>query len=489
MKKIFFLISIFFLILPVWSADTYTMRRCVMLPITDSVGGAIGVKVFSELETYMRESNWCSYQSSSDLLGIFSRYKDNLSQHLKTKDVLKVVADKLKVGSIIRINLINEINGVEAQLDVLGDDGETLYFSERSLLIKDNIDIIAQTVRNWLEVYGKIIPYDGKINGILGDQITLDTGKNSTIKIGQEFIVKRYEGVKKHPLLKKVVEWDSKALAVGKVFSMSDNQALGVIKVYKGDTKLQIGDWVRIERQKDDKVLDTLRYADSPKDAIGRLGIASAYLNLVSNSNSSSGTSNHRIGGTLIGVDLRGEAWITRNYLATLEYDKSFGTQKKSSGSFTKSSYDTQNTVFKIGGGYRYLPLGFFYGPQIDGFIGYSSYTFAPEYSQNDSIGAATISGIHLGVGASIPFAREYRGLVKAEILPFPSFSDKDSAYGTASSTSLILFEFGAKYQYTPQMTFDALVDLLSAKANLKGANKSFSAQSTSLKLGASFNF
>ena len=120
MKFILLLVLIF----PIHVFAQSSMRRCTLLPITDSVGGAIAFKVFENVENQLKKSNWCTYVSNSGLINMFSRYRENLSQYLKQKEVLKTVAEKLQVGSIIRVALVNEIKGVEIQLEVYGDDGE-----------------------------------------------------------------------------------------------------------------------------------------------------------------------------------------------------------------------------------------------------------------------------------------------------------------------------------------------------------------------------
>ena len=40
---------------------------------------------------------------------------------------------------------------------------------------------------------------------------------------------------KKHPLLKKIVEWESRPVAKGKIYNVSRRQGLGLIKVYISD--------------------------------------------------------------------------------------------------------------------------------------------------------------------------------------------------------------------------------------------------------------
>lgn len=461
-----------------------------MLPITDSVGGAIGFKVFESVESDLKKSNWCTYVSNSALISVFSRYRENLPQHLRSKPVLATVAEKLKVGSLVLVNIKNEVNGVEVEMNVFGENGEDIYFHERSFLNKDDIDTIADTVKNWLDVYAKTIPYDAKINGILGEQITLDVGKGYPIQAGQKFTVKRLVAKKKHPLLKKIVDWDTEALAEGSVFNISDNQALGMVKVYKTDKKLQPGDWVRLEEFRQDVINDPLLAEKNAEEKMGTLGVLSvAMFGSSSSVDTNTPGGSNRMSGTVLGIDFRAEGWITRQYFAALEVERSLGTLRKKSGAPQKSSVNATNGVFKLTGGYKYLPIGFFYGPQIDIYTGYSSRTFDLDLSQADGFGKNTFSGIVFGTAANIPINREFRFFAQAEFLPFPSFTEDDNVYGNTKSVSSLELEIGAKYQYTPRMTIDGSLETLSNKAKFSGNYKEVSYKDNRLKVGVSFNY
>lgn len=472
----------------VWSQSS--MRRCTLLPVTDSVGGAIGFKVFEEVEAGLRKSTWCTYISNSSMMGVFTRYKDNLPKFLKEPEVVKTVADKLKVGSILRVNIISELKGIELQLDVVGENGVDLYFSEKMVLESDDIEVISQSIKNWLDVYSKQIPYDGKVTGILGEQITFDVGKGYPIKVGQEFTIKRLSGTKKHPLLKKIIDFDSEVLAQGEIFSISDNQALGMVKVYKHDKKLLVGDWLKLEALKSDSsyMRDALDKPENPKP--GTLGLLSLYLfGSQSSTSTTTTTDSQRMSGNMFGFDVRGELWLTRNYFGAVELMSAIGTQKKSSGTPDKSSVNVNNNTFKLTGGYKYLPIGFFYGPQIDIYTGYANHTFDVDFSAVDGFGKSQISGLVLGSNINLPISRDYRFFANVEVIPFPTFKDSDSLYGSAKSVSSMEFEVGGKYQYLTNITLDASLEVQSHKAKFKGDIKEVSYKDTFLKLGATFNF
>ncbi len=483
-----YLLLFFGLIFSIASFGQSSMRRCTLLPITDSVEGAVGFKVFQEVEEGLKTSNWCTYVSNSSMISIFSRYRENLPQYLRSKEVLKTVSEKLNVGSLLLVTIKNEIDGYDMRLTVYGENGEDVYFNENILVKTQDINKMAGVVNNWLEMYAKTIPYDAKINGVLGDQITLDVGKSHVVTVGQQFIVKRPVKKKKHPLLKEVVDWEAETLATGKVFSVSDNQALGIIQSYKGNKKINAGDWVRLEVAKveilDDPTLGV--EVETP----GTLGVLS--VNLFGSSHNTritKGAKTKRLHGYLLGVDLRGEAWITRQYFAALEVERSLGNLKKASGNAEKSSVGAGTGVFKLTGGYKYLPIGFFYGPQIDLYGGFANFTYDLDVSKVDGYGKNSFTGILLGTKANIPINREFRVFAKGEFMPFPSFNESDKIFGDAKSVSSLDLEIGLNYQYTPRMSFDGSFETMSRKAKFNGEFKEISYKDNRLKLGLSFNF
>ncbi len=481
-------IAILLILISFQAGAQSSMRRCTLLPITDSVGGAIGFKVFEQIEAELKKSNWCTYISNSSMINVFSRYRENLPQFLKTKEVIATVAEKLKVGSIIRVGIVNEVKGVELQMEVYGENGEDIYFSEKTIMQSDDIEVISSAIGNWLDTYSKMIPYDAAVTGILGDQITLDVGKGYPIQVGQKFLVKRLVTKKKHPLLKKVVDWETKLLAEGAVSSISDNQALGLIKVYKDDQKLAPGDWVRLEAfTADDKIVDPEKLEDEKLGTLGLLSVALFGSSSSVDTNTPGGS--NRWSGRTYGIDLRGEGWITRQYFAAVELMRALGSVDKSSGSPTKKKANVNNGSFKLTGGYKYLPIGFFYGPQIDLYGGYANKSYDVDFSAADGLGQQTFSGLIFGVGANIPINREFRFFTAADFMPFPTFTDDDDIYGGAKSASSLDLEVGVKYQYTIRMTLDASLETRSSKAKFRSNFKEVSYKDNVLKLGATFNF
>lgn len=472
------------------SADVFSMRRCMILPITDSLGDSVGYKIYEELEGYIKRAQWCEYVPSSDVIEVFSRYRDKLPEYLDDEKVLQTVAERLKVGTLIRIKSSYEIDKMNLSLDVIGENGKDVYFSEKAVLNKIDILQAHTTIVNWLELYESNIPYDGKIIGVLGDQITFEYAQNKELAIGQEFKVKKFINKKKHPLLKKIVEWDSEVIAKGQISNLSRGQALGVIKVYTSKHPIKAGDWLRLEAIDQTKNINDRNFAQYEKQKFGRLGDLAISFLLSSNTVTTTAvTGNNKMNGFIYGLGVELETWITRNYFVLGEFSKKIGSLSKISGNPDTNSTGQNTTILKVAGGYKYLPMGFFYGPQVNFYAGYAKYSYTMDTSANDGFGENAMSGILVGVGGNIPVKKGLRIFASGEIIPFGEFTDETSIFGTTKNISSMVLEAGANYVWDPNIKLVSSFELVNNAGKFKGANSELKYSDTVLKVGASFSF
>lgn len=471
-------------------AESFSMRSCMLLPITDTAGNSLGYKVFEGLEEDLKERGWCEYKPSSEVIGIFSKYRERLPEYLKDENVLKTVADRLKVGTIIRVNLEYEIDKVQVELDIIGENGSDIYMSEKTILNEIRPELILTTVNNWLELYESTIPYDGKVLGVLGDQITFSIPASKRVIIGQDLSIKRLVGKKQHPLLKKIVEWDSNLLAKAKAFNVSKGQGLATIKVYTSSKKVMTGDWVRFEAQTQESALTDERVRELEEDSFGKLGELTLAIGFTSqNLSTNSDNGSLRYGGLLYGIHAEVEAWITRNYFAIGEFSRNLGTLDNDAGDPDLSTSGQNSGTFKVGAGYKYLPLGFFYGPQVNLYGGWVNYSYEMDKSRDDGLGTNSFTGIFVGAGGSIPVKRELRIFGSGEIIPFGEFDDESNIYGSQKSVSSLNLKIGLHYFYKPNIKLLTMFNAVNNSARTGGGNSEVTYRDTALKFGGVFSF
>lgn len=487
MKKIFILLAS---IITANSFAAESMRNCMLLPITDGLDNKAGFKVFEDIEAYIKDSSWCTYKSNSELINVLSQYSKNLEEHMNNKDVLKVIADKTKAGTLIKINLQMVAGTTDVKVEIIGENGEDRFFKEKTQLRSNDNGLISQTIKNWLDIYEKTIPYAGRVKGVLGDQFTIDIGKKSNIYNGSEIIIERPIGKRQHPLLKEVVDYQTEKIAEAKIFDVSDSQAQAKIINYEVGKKLKLEDWVKVKATESRKAVEQISYSDKDKEDFGKLGTLGIFVSMGSGNIFQGGTSDRSKVGFLYGADLEAEMWVTRSYWAGLDFGMKLGSyHNDQAGNYTQNSYGTTNTTLRVKFGYKYLPMGFFYGPQLDVYIGYGNYSYGIETNLNDSLTEFTFSGVLLGVRGSIPIQEKIRLYLNFDFLLTSAYKEKVVALGVDESSSHYRFEVGSQYTWAPNLTFVAGVSAVSNKASFSGSIKEEQFKDVSAKLGTIFTF
>lgn len=468
-------------------AEKYSMRDCVLLPITDNAGEVMGYKVYDEIEDYLKRTKWCEYKTGSNLLSVFSKYKERLKSHLDDPRVLKTVAEKVKSGSLIKISMNFDVENVLLTLEVVSETGDDVYYKEAQR-VNAKLEVITETVINWLESYSTKIPYNSKVIGVLGEQLTFD--ESSNMEVGQEFELRRYIKKRNHKLLKTVVEWDSELIGKGKIYSINDGQALGIIKLYYSDLRATTGDWIKLINIDTKQISDKEFFPTFAKGDFGKLGELSVGISMANTSTTSSPENNNiRYAGFTYGIHAKAEAWITREYFGILELSRSIGKLEKEGGVAQEKSPSTINGVFKLGGGYKYLPMGFFFGPRINLYGGYASYSYGLDQSSVDGIGEGVIKGLFIGVGGDMPLKKSYRAFGNIEMMPFASFADEDGVYSSVDKVSHLSLELGAKKKHNKVMDIKASIKINNGSAKFDGSISKIEYKETQVNLGVGFIF
>lgn len=487
----FKLIALFFsLLITQYAHADQSMRRCMLLPINDPVGGAIGYEIFNNLEKYLQTSDWCYYRSNSPIIDILSNYRANLHDHLQNPEVLRVIAERTLSGSLIKVAITKDVSRLQVKMEIIGSNGEDIYFSEEQVFSEGRTDLKMNTLRGWLEEYKQEIPYDGRVLGVLGDQFTFEVGSQYGVEQGQTLEVVRVAGMQRHPLLGEVVNWETTPIAAGEVIRVSANQSEARVRSYYRDgQQVQTRDWVILrelpavsERPvSDGEDEETRRHGQ-----LGTVGFSLGFGRGTWNSNIPDET--RKMKGTNIGGQVNGEVWVTRNYWAGLEIGRYFSSYKPETGDFKSSSNSLSRSLSRVKLGYKYLPLGFFYGPQVDAYIGYARYGYGFDNNLSDSITAVSYSGLLLGTRASVPIQQSVRVHLDLDFIFRPSFSEDENNFGGHHTVRNYHLTFGGLYQYSQEMSFNVGLDFLSNRTKFH-TGEDLSLQNTTILIGAQFTY
>lgn len=489
------MLKIIYILTALVMTNTYaeqSIRRCLLLPIKDNLGGALSYKVFKDIEQTLKSSDWCVYKPNSDIMNILSNHRSNIDNLIEDPEVLKVISEKTSAGSLIKVDIIKEVNGVQVFLKIYGDNGIDLYFKEQTSSTNEDYKVLSQIIKNWLEVYSTQIPYEGKILGILGTQFTIDAGKHRSIFQDNEILIIRPTAKKRHPLLKEIVDWETEKIADGKVIFSANDQAQAKVTSYESKSRIKIGDWIILKKKTNEKsVVENARYNDDKDEyKFGKMGTVSLDFLLGKTSVTSEDNGNiKKMSGTTYGLDFDASLWITRTYWASLGIMKTQSSLKGREGIGSTVENNSSLSSIDILFGYKYLPLGFFNGPQVDLYGGYRKQTYAMDTQRSDKITEISFSGITFGARGTLPLQNLLRLEADLSFIFNPNYEEFADIYGESDSESSYRLRFGGKYQYAPNMTLDVFYSLNSGKAKFLNPVRSIQSKVSGVNLGVTYTY
>ena len=466
----------------------YSLRRFVQLPILGEIKGVESFEVYQRIEEYLKGSTWCYYKSNSEALSILQKHRPNLDLYLENSKFLSNIADKTKSGSLIRTKIHSVVGGVGLAMEVVGDNGQDVFFSEKILMENYSADIISQSIINWLNIYEKMIPYDGRVLGSLGRQFTIDIGEASNLSVGRELKVERPTAKRRHPLLEEIVGWKTEPLGMGKVVNSSMFQSQAVATKFLTPQPFQPGDWVVLEKKLNKKPRPVANTQGAKAQNLGQLGTLSVGLKLGLGNDTTTTydfDNGQRVVGLLSGLNFNGELWVTKNYLAILDLERNVGSYQ-TSGDGGLSSIGVVQDIFKFKLGHRFLPQGSFWGPRVDIYFGYGGYNYDLDIVVDQGFGHHKVKGMLLGVKVGHPFGDLFRGFIRADFLPFASYEEETNIFGRAKSVTSHQLELGSSYRYSPQMSINGSFETTSNKAKFED-NNSFNFSDLAVKAGVIF--
>ena len=95
-----FIISLI-IIFPFFKSHS-NIRNCLILPVSLKSYGSD--QVFDSVEKYLKRTNWCVYQNSSQLYDLLRSYAQKNLSYTDKPDVMQLISDKTNAESIIKID-------------------------------------------------------------------------------------------------------------------------------------------------------------------------------------------------------------------------------------------------------------------------------------------------------------------------------------------------------------------------------------------------
>lgn len=440
------------------------LHRCYLLPISDELQGTIGDELFRQTESLLQNNQWCEYLSDPKLHQLLKKYQINLNEALSTNEVLKLIAAKSKAGSIIRINTSFQKQALRLTIDILDSAGRDFLYRQSYDLEDDSLEKVMENISVSMQEYAHDLPYQGVVKeGIENDLIIKVIGE-TTMRVGDRVRVERAIMPKKHPLLKKVVEWQTEAIGEGLVHSTYPS----FIRVrLEGDfKKAKIGDWARLIESAPiakPKVIEPYkRTVAKLYELTGKLDFLSPYA-----SNNLDGESEKIQSKIFMGIEGIGHLRLTPEFWTELTLNSHFGLAGSA------SSCQSTSALLKLG--YRYHPLKQKQSEFVAPYIGYESTSY--DYNSDDTLqfGPTDFTSYLFGLVGHYPLFERYSIISEMNFSLSSKAKTEVSDLSKSSRAKSGFFSLGLRYQWDEQYELTGGLSYKKNQANFDQDELSFS--------------
>ena len=457
----------------------YSLETIGALRAWDNVDGLFADYVGSAYKDYFSRQTRFRMQDLSKADTLLTTSKISYAKAIEDPEILGQLSRSFKSQSLLRTRIVKEgpryrftVDWLHApQMDVLATETFTLEDTGGSGngAVSDGSE--AHDFAGLGDIKGRLqaaldrmfakVPFVGQVTGRDNDDITVNLGTATGIKRGDTLMIGTIEEVKKHPLLKEIVEW--RINPVGKIEVDSVDEALAFGHVVAQEEGHEISRYQKIT-QVIHKVDTTAETASAEKHDVSVVevppklgfGMASLWTGGYSRQYSSQTTS-FSGGGFLYGARGSGEVWLNREFFVDLDlgYGAFSYSQNNSSGNPTPAG-SVGGSVFTLNLdlGYTYLITGDFFGPR--GWIkaGYRIASYTLPTSATESTEPFGIKSLYLGIGGDIPIRDGYGADIELDFGVFNGGSQTGGNDGDVSSAHDAVIYVGGYYRYKPRINF-----------------------------------
>ena len=462
----------------------YALETVGFLRSWDNVDGLFVDYVAGAYKDYFSHSSRFALQDLSLADPILLRSKIAYNKLAEDPMILGQVARVTRSQSLIRTKIYKEgpryrfvIDWLKApHMDLMVNESFTLEEPRGGMAFSQ--EDIKNIVHTALDRMVAKIPFVANVTGRDNGQVTVNIGENAGLKKGDMLVIATIDEVKRHPLLKTIVDW--RLTKVGRVEVEQVDRLIAFGKVVDEEQGRQITRYQKVVQVLQEDARANPNNVIIEKDTNTQLaetnqtfgwGSAGLWLGGFSRQYSSLGGSINKNGSAFItGAKAEGQLWFTRDWFAELGFGYGFfsysQTDATTGAPLSISSASGNVTTSRIDFGYNYLMSGNFFGPRGWAKVGYHSFSYSLPDSQVDYLTATSWKALFLGIGGVLPIRDQFGAELSFDIGVLRSASETSVLSGDTAGTSDVEFFIGGYYRIKPRMNLRLGVDVISQGAD-----------------------
>jgi hypothetical protein len=451
------------------------LRNCLILPV--EMNSYSSDQVFSGVEKYLKRSNWCVFQNSSQIYDLLRPYAEKKLSYTQNSSVMRLIAEKTNSQSIIKIDEQGEIFRLRV-FDGTSNPAFVAHFQKSKI---ENLNNFFKEIKSSLESYSKLIPYDGKVLGKNGKILTISSGKEFGFLKGTSVKFVKNISRKNHPLYNFVVDYNYEKFCNGVVLQSDFNMSIVEILNTEDLSCAEISNdtFVKKERFSDNfRKIGIMKRKSLPVFSfVPVLSFSSSAITL----NNSGKTI---ISGFSTFVETLISARLTKNYY--LLSDIKFGFSSLSQEEGTASDQSPLSTDLSFGARYQILAIRF---TKINFDLRVKFFNMLLSSDSTSSISKFNQSSLYLSSEVLHQFNKNIEGVLGVGLAVLSSEEIENTALGNIESGNRYGFKIGAWLSNVYKFKIYTGLDINTININFAGKNKDIQLTDLAINGALSFQF
>jgi len=444
------------------------LKKIFLFPSVDDLSGVLAPKLDEKLVQLFSRNSRFDLVRDAQVMKALSPDDKAYGKAASSPQVHKEAARVTGSDTTVVLKTRNVGNETEMALEFRDAEGEILFAETGSIPGFSAMDARWGLIERLFQAVVSKIPFDGTVTGRTGNTLTLDLGA-STIKRGEEVDLARVVSVQRHPLLKTVVGTDY--VRVGKARISTVDRSLSfadVIEEFPGEL---ISPGAKVLRTKstsvrrpepaypteprgaypeqataNDRFEERLKGEfDQTKARYGHVGLNLQYGSLT---HAETGGTAAEYSGSGIGGNIEGELWVTKNWIATLNYG--FHNASLSGNGLTVG--DSSWKKFELYAGYRIFPDDVAEGAKLTGSLGYQAQDLTIPTPTGTLISGKRYSGLAVRLDGEMLLMANSKITGGFGFQPFSSMVDSGAAQGVPDGATVLSFHLGWNYRFAESL-------------------------------------
>lgn len=465
---------------------TRDVHYTTILPLISNVEPQTAERIEADLLSAVNAEPWFQYKSHAEYMTLLRNQGSKLKVALHNPDVIRVTADKLLVGSLIRLEVQEKLLGYHVTLDILNSNAENIFKRER-IFDQKNLKLISNILKFWLHSFTQNTPYDATVVEVHGDEVFVDfPGKDEELFPNRQFVITRRARVVNEKTMK--VEERLEDVSYGVVTNIEERHFIGKILENKGDNKARANDMVVF------RVFDEAIASKNPDYKYRRHDIGdyreTGKMALLGSMTRVKGKEET---GTFMGLLGALDLYLPSSLIFYGEISKKVGsvTNASSNGKKSKASgASLSDSSYKAFIGTTFQPKWTKYISYMDLMAGWSRDQYFISGLGIVGVGDVSFQGPSAALRMEHPI---YKNLAFSTMFEYnfrPEFKEEDTLLGRASSTSGYMAQLGLRYQFLQSgYSIESFFRHRTNKASIKDRPTTLDISNNQIMLGVSKYF